>query len=84
MGMPGETGSGPSQRRTVEIACARYAGTSSETLALPPGCATSKCRSGGASALPIVLEASVEVGASEGEDSVGAANRPEHTGLFES
>ena len=42
-----------------------------------------KCRSGSVSALPIVLEATIEVGASESEDGVGAADSPEHTGLFE-
>lgn len=32
---------------------------------------------------PVILEASVEVAAAEGDDGVGAANRPEHAGPFE-
>src|ERR1039458_7274572 len=48
------------------------------------GCATWKRRSSGRAArLPVVLEAVVEVAASQGDDGVGSADRPEHAGLFE-
>jgi hypothetical protein len=33
--------------------------------------------------LPIVLELAIEMGATEVDDSVGAANGPEHAGLLE-
>src|SRR5258706_515158 len=39
--------------------------------------------SGGKAALPVVFEAAIKMGAAEGEDGVGAADGPEHTGLFE-
>src|ERR1039457_1175972 len=48
------------------------------------GCATKKWRSSRRAArLPVVLEAVVDVAASQGNDGVGSADRPEHAGLFE-
>jgi len=34
-------------------------------------------------ALPVVLESTIEMAAAEGDDGVGAADGPEHAGLFE-
>ena len=47
------------------------------------GCATRKWRLGGAARLPVVLKATVEVAAAQGDDGIGSSNRPEHAGLFE-
>ena len=33
--------------------------------------------------LPVVLESAAELAASEGDNGIGSADRPEHTGLFE-
>ena len=37
----------------------------------------------GPAILPVVLELAVEMAAAQGNDSVGAANGPEHAGLLE-
>jgi hypothetical protein len=42
-----------------------------------------KSESGGPACLPVVLKLSVELAAPQGNDSVGAANRPGHAVLLE-
>src|SRR5271165_6189650 len=46
-------------------------------------CATQKWRSCRPACLPVILEAAIEVATSQGDDRVGAANGPEHAGLFQ-
>jgi hypothetical protein len=47
------------------------------------GVRDTEVESGGPASLPIVLELAVEVAAAEGNDSVGPADCPEHSGLLE-
>src|SRR5258708_12028633 len=42
-----------------------------------------KVNSGGATGLPVVFGAAIEMAAAEGDDGVGTADGPEHAGLFE-